>query len=115
MSSGDDVKLFLSESEELVQKIEESILKLEENPDNRKAIQDLFFAFHTLKGLTGMGGLPNLSEFCHNFETFLQKTKENKDSLKNPSEFIEILFESLDIVLNYVEYFRLELKARGFV
>ena len=80
MSSKDDIKLFISEAEDLIQKTEEEILKLEENPKNLKPIQGLFFTFHTLKGLTAMAGFENLSKFCHHFESLLENAKENKVS-----------------------------------
>ncbi|MHA1405593.1 MAG: Hpt domain-containing protein [Candidatus Helarchaeota archaeon] len=57
MPSKEDTKLFLSETEDLIQNIEDSILAFEESAGNIKAVNELFFAFHTLKGLTGMFGL----------------------------------------------------------
>ena len=82
MSSKDDIKLFISEAEDLIQKTEDEILKLEENPKNSKPFKELFFTFHALKGLTAMAGFENLSKFCHHFETFLDNTKEKKVSTK---------------------------------
>ena len=103
MSSNDDIKLFISESEDLIQKTEEEILRLEENPKDLKPIQELFFTFHTLKGLTAMAGFDNLSKFCHHFETFLDNTKENKVSSLKTSDFISMLFESLDVLRNVLK------------
>ena len=80
MSSKDDIKLFISEAEDLIQKTEDEILKLEENPNDLKPIQELFFTFHALKGLTAMAGFDNLSKFCHHFESFLENTKDKKES-----------------------------------
>ncbi len=93
-----DLKLFISETEDLIQQIEDAILQIEENPKDKKPVQDLFFAFHTLKGLTGMVGLENLSQLCHHFESFLEKNKDNKRIMKNPSEFINLLFEGFDVL-----------------
>ena len=98
MISKDDIKLFTDELEELVQKSEDQILKLEEDPSDMKIIQELFYIFHSLKGLTGMAGLANVSKFCHYFETFLEKAKENKTLMEDNKNFIDTLFESLDIL-----------------
>ena len=98
MASVDDMKLFVSEADDLIQKTEEEILKLEENPSNPKPVQELFFTFHTLKGLTAMAGFENLSKFCHHFESFLQNAKDEKVSLSKKSDFIDMLFESLDVL-----------------
>ena len=98
MISKDDIKLFTDELEELVQKSEDQILKLEEDPNDTKIVQELFYIFHSLKGLTGMAGLANVSKFCHYFETFLEKAKENKSLMEDNKNFIDTLFESLDIL-----------------
>ena len=103
MATNDDIKLFISEAEDLIQKTEDEILNLEENPKDSKPIQELFFTFHSLKGLTAMAGFENLSKFCHHFETFLDNTKDQKVSEKKRSEFIEMLFESLDVLKNVIK------------
>ncbi|MEE9376697.1 MAG: chemotaxis protein CheA [Candidatus Lokiarchaeia archaeon] len=103
MSSKDDIKLFISEAEDLIQKTEEEILTLEENPENPKPIKELFFTFHTLKGLTAMAGFENLSKFCHHFESFLENAKENRVSKTKKKNFIEVLFESLDVLRNFIK------------
>ena len=102
MASKEDIKLFINESEDLIQKVEEEVLKLEENPRNKKPIQELFFAFHTLKGLTAMAGFDNVSKFCHFLEDFLNKAKSDKVSTKKISQFISIFFESLDVLKTVV-------------
>ncbi|MFX1454262.1 MAG: chemotaxis protein CheW [Promethearchaeota archaeon] len=98
MSSSDDIKLFISEAEDLIQKTEEEILNIEENPNDLKSVQELFFTFHTLKGLTAMAGFDNLSKFCHHFESFLANAKDKKITLNKKSNFIDMLFESLDVL-----------------
>ncbi|MFX1257349.1 MAG: chemotaxis protein CheW [Promethearchaeota archaeon] len=98
MSSKEDMKLFFSEAEDLIQNIEENILNLEDNPRNDQPVQNLFFIYHTLKGMTAMVGLENLSKFCHHFETFLEKNKEYKERVKRKGEVINFLFKSLDII-----------------
>ncbi|TKJ20765.1 MAG: hypothetical protein CEE43_11930 [Promethearchaeota archaeon Loki_b32] len=102
MSSKDDIKLFISESEDLIQKTEEEILSFEENPENSKPIKELFFTFHTLKGLTAMAGFDNLSKFCHHFESLLENAKEKKVSKSKRQNFIGMLFESLDVLRNFL-------------
>jgi len=103
VTSNDDIKLFISEAEDLIQKTEDEILNLEENPENPKPIKELFFTFHTLKGLTAMAGFENLSKFCHHFETFLNNTKDKKVSTKKRKDFIDMLFESLDVFRNVLK------------
>ncbi|MCK4379903.1 MAG: chemotaxis protein CheA, partial [Candidatus Lokiarchaeota archaeon] len=103
MSSKDDIKLFISESEDLIQKTEEEVLSFEENPENSKPIKELFFTFHTLKGLTAMAGFDNLSKFCHHFESLLENAKEKKVSKSKRQNFVDMLFESLDVLRNFLK------------
>ncbi|MFX0072152.1 MAG: Hpt domain-containing protein, partial [Candidatus Hermodarchaeota archaeon] len=106
MASKEDMKLFISETEDLIQKTEDEVLKLESNPKDPKPIQELYFTFHTLKGLTAMAGFENVSKFCHHFETFLDKAKKDKSLLTKQEEFITFLFESIDLlkmILNRVK------------
>lgn len=98
MASKEDLKLFFNEAEDLIQSIEDDALSFEENPKSDKSIQNLFFAFHTLKGMTAMVGLDNLSKFCHHFENFLEKNKKYKDRVERKEDFVSILFESLDVL-----------------
>ncbi|KKL74714.1 hypothetical protein LCGC14_2062160, partial [marine sediment metagenome] len=103
MSSKEDIKLFISEAEDLIQKTEEEIFKLEDKPDDLKPIQELFFTFHTLKGLTAMAGFLNLSKFCHHFESFLENAKKKKIPVRKRTDFIDMLFESLDVLRNILK------------
>ncbi len=103
MSSKEDIKLFISEAEDLIQKTEEEIFKLEDKPEDLKPIQGLFFTFHTLKGLTAMAGFVNLSKFCHHFESFLENAKKKKIQVSKRTDFIDMLFESIDVLRNVIK------------
>ncbi|MFX1383866.1 MAG: ATP-binding protein [Promethearchaeota archaeon] len=96
--SKDDIKLFISEAEDLIQKVEDEVFKLEKNPNDMKPVQELYFAFHTLKGLTAMASLNNASKFCHYFESFLDKTKDSQIDENQQDDFIRLLFDSLDLL-----------------
>ena len=96
--SKDDLKLFISEAEDLIQKVEDEIFKLEEDPNNSKPKQELYFAFHTLKGLVAMAGLDRASKFCHYFESFLDKSKESSIEEDKVEDFMKLLFDSLDLL-----------------
>lgn len=98
MTSEEDKKLFFSEAEDLIIKLEDNVLKLEQDPEDDKPVQELFFVYHTLKGLTAMVGLNNLSEFTHHFENFLEKNKPKQVRMKQKDEFVNLLFKSLDII-----------------
>lgn len=60
---------FIQEAYELIESIESTALDLESNPDDAELINQLFRAFHTLKGSSGVVGLTSVSDFTHHVES----------------------------------------------
>ncbi len=48
--SADDQGLFLAEVDELLQRVEESLVDLERAPDDRALLNEIFRAAHTING-----------------------------------------------------------------
>ena len=101
--SKEDIKLFINETEELIQKIEDEVFKLEKDPNDTKPVKELYFSFHTLKGLTAMAVLDKTSEFCHHFESFLDESTRNDIPTNKQEDFINLLFDSLDLLRNILK------------
>jgi two-component system chemotaxis sensor kinase CheA len=53
--------VYRQEADELLVEIEEAVLEIEENPEEKEAINRLFRAVHTIKGSGAMFGLKRLS------------------------------------------------------
>ena len=70
------VQTFLTEAEELLANIEQSALSLGEDESPSEAVNQLFRAFHTIKGSGAMCGLIQVSGFTHHVETLLDKVRE---------------------------------------
>jgi len=70
------VQTYLTEAEELLATIEQSALSLAENESPAEAVNQLFRAFHTIKGSGAMCGLVQVSGFTHHVETLLDKVRE---------------------------------------
>ncbi len=70
------IPTFLAEAEELISNIEQSALNLGESESSTEAINQLFRAFHTIKGSGAMCGLLEVSGFTHHVETLLDKVRE---------------------------------------
>ncbi len=67
---------FISEASEQTQAIESLLLELEEQPDNRELLDNLFRCAHTVKGSAGIFGLNKVVDFAHHVETLLDKLRE---------------------------------------
>jgi len=68
---------YRQEAEELLETIEQTVLELEENPDDSEAVNRLFRAMHTIKGSGSMFGFDDIAEFTHHVETVLDKVREH--------------------------------------
>ncbi len=94
MTRQDDpaVITFRHEADDLLLKIESVILVIEENPEDRDAINGLFRAVHTLKGSSGMFGFDEVANFSHGLESILDKVRNSQ---------LAVSRELIDLVLAY--------------
>lgn len=88
--------IFIDESREYVQNLNESLLKLEKNPHDEETINETFRSLHTLKGMAGTMGFENMSKLCHKMEQLLDKVRSKKIVLT--SELLDRLFAGVDMV-----------------
>lgn len=96
-----NLQTFRQEAVELLAKIEEVILVIEEKPQDVDAINGLFRAVHTLKGSSGMFGLTNIAEFSHGLESVLDKVRNKQLSVSR--ELIDLVLayhDQVDLMLN---------------
>jgi len=62
----DDIRAdFLVEAGELMQKLGEQLVELEQRPDDRELLNSVFRAFHTVKGGAGFLQIAPMVELCH--------------------------------------------------
>jgi|YNPMSStandDraft_1061717.scaffolds.fasta_scaffold00069_32 two-component system chemotaxis sensor kinase CheA len=93
---------FLVEAEEMISNMENSIIELEKNKDDRDKINEIFRGAHTIKGSSATLGLTDISQFAHVFEDSLDFIRRNKN-LKITSELIDIILEGIDVLKNLIE------------
>ncbi len=72
------IDCLLQESTETVARAETNILKLEGDPSNKKSIEEVFRAVHTIKGSAAGVGLTGLSSFAHELENLLSEVKKGR-------------------------------------
>ncbi len=73
---------FLSEAEEIIEKLNQDLLRLDEESQGGSVDPDLlngiFRSAHSLKGLSGMFGFTDMTSLAHNLETLLDKLRLGK-------------------------------------
>ncbi|HEY9193293.1 MAG TPA: chemotaxis protein CheA [Methyloversatilis sp.] len=69
---------FFAEADELLIRMEESLLGLESDPDNHELIDEIFRAAHTIKGTAGVFGFDDVVHFTHEVESLLDRIRDGR-------------------------------------
>ena len=93
--------VFLEESKEHLSNLNQQLLTLEKNPGNQAALNEIFRAIHTLKGMSSTMGYEDLADLTHHMEDVLSDLKE--DILQADSQVVDLLFQCLDRVQMTIE------------
>lgn len=86
--------MFLEESMDNLQTLNEALLDLEQEPDNIDKVNEIFRVAHTIKGMAATMGFSNIAELTHKMEDVLSKFREGK--LQVSRNVVTVLFECLD-------------------
>ena len=78
MKGDETLAEFIGETEEGLQKAEETLLRLEEDFEDQKAISSIFRVFHTIKGTAGFLGLSELGSLAHRTEDLMVQVNEGE-------------------------------------
>lgn len=95
------LNMFIEESKDNLQRLNENLLKLENNPDDIQILNEIFRVAHTLKGMAGTMGFVRMQKLTHNIENVLSDIRSG--SIKINSDMVDTLFMCLDALENYVE------------
>ena len=94
-------ELFITESMEQLDHINQTLLILEKNPSDHQALSEIFRTIHTLKGMAATMGFDHITELTHFLENILDKYRTKERDLSSNS--VDILFECLDTLALLVE------------
>jgi two-component system chemotaxis sensor kinase CheA len=72
---------FLEEAQEIIEALNQALVRAEKNPQDAELINDLFRYFHNLKGNSGIIGYVELNELTHEAETYLNRVRKGETSL----------------------------------
>jgi two-component system chemotaxis sensor kinase CheA len=94
--TSDDQALFLAEVDELLQRVEESLVDLERAPDDQGLLNEIFRAAHTIKGSSATIGHTRMAALTHAMETRLDDLRKGTASVT--PDLIEALLKALDVL-----------------
>jgi two-component system chemotaxis sensor kinase CheA len=101
MDTSQYMSMFLEESLDNLQTLNESLLDLEQNPDDTDKVNEIFRVAHTIKGMAATMGFTDLAELTHKMEDVLAEFREGK--LKVTQDVVTVLFDCLDTLEKMVD------------
>jgi len=95
------VKMYVSESQDRLQRMDGLLLTLEQGGAERGAIDTLFREAHSIKGMSASMGYEELAKVSHRMEDFLEQYRGGKGTLERGG--VDLLFEGVDMLRRAVE------------
>ncbi|QEK12253.1 chemotaxis protein CheA [Crassaminicella thermophila] len=94
------LEIFIEESKEHLQNMNQSLLDLENNHKDIELVHEIFRIAHTLKGMSGTMGYTKVANLTHEMENVLQLLRSNE--LELSENIVDLLFECLDMLEGYI-------------
>ena len=95
------LEIFVEETREHLQNLNEHILVLEKEPENMDTINEIFRAAHSLKGMAGTMGYKRMQHLTHNMENVFSEIRNGK--MNASSELVDTIFQCLDALETYLD------------
>ena len=94
MDTNQYMDMFLDESHEHLQSLNDGLLSLEDNMEDTSVVNEIFRNAHTLKGMSATMGFNKIAELTHEMEDVLDLIR--KEQLKLNEDIIDTLFKCVD-------------------
>ena len=101
--------VFLEESKEHLESLNQRLLDLEKDSSNINALNEIFRAAHTLKGMSSTMGFDDLADLTHHMENVLSDLKEG--ILPVNSAVIDTIFQCFDRLQMIID--KIEINGSG--
>jgi Chemotaxis protein histidine kinase and related kinases len=94
------LEIFIDETKEHLQSLNEHLLILEREPDNENTINEIFRAAHSLKGMAGTMGYKRMQRLTHDMENVFSEIRSGNMTVK--ANLVDVLFKGLDALESYL-------------
>ncbi|WP_102028237.1 chemotaxis protein CheA [Salirhabdus sp. Marseille-P4669] len=95
------LEVFIDESNEHLQNINDNLLQLEKDPANLQIVAEIFRSAHTLKGMSATMGYSDLAELTHKMENVLDEVRN--ENIKVTTSMLDVVFEAVEHLETIVE------------
>ena len=86
--------VFIEESKEHLQALNQNLLELEKQPEDIGVVNEIFRSAHTLKGMSATMGYQDLANLTHQMENVLDAIRNHQIKI-NP-DILDIVFDAVD-------------------
>jgi two-component system chemotaxis sensor kinase CheA len=93
---------FIIETSELLEGIDQQLIDLEKDPENRDILNSVFRSVHTIKGASGFLGFQQIVEVAHKAEEVLNKLRQGE--LKITPTRMDALLASADMLTTLMRH-----------
>lgn len=101
MDTNQYMEMFLEESREHLQTLNDCLLELEHNPEDLSVLNEIFRSAHTIKGMSATMGFTEIAELTHEMENVLDLLR--KSQLKANEDIVDTIFKCVDTLEQMVE------------
>jgi two-component system chemotaxis sensor kinase CheA len=95
------LEIFIDETKEHLQSLNEQLLIIEQEPENTETINEIFRAAHSLKGMAGTMGYKRMQKLTHQMENVFSEIRNGK--MKVTPNLVDVLFQCLDALESYLD------------
>jgi two-component system chemotaxis sensor kinase CheA len=101
MDTSDYMPMFLAETGEHLQELNLAVVRLEENPEDRGTVDEIFRIAHSLKGMSATMGFARIAELTHEMENVFELLRQRSGALTR--EAIDTVLACLDALQGAVD------------
>ena len=94
------LEIFIDETKEHLQNLNDQVLILEAEPENIDTVNEIFRAAHSLKGMAGTMGFKRMQRLTHDMENVFSEVRNGK--LNVNADMVDIVFKCLDAIEGYL-------------
>lgn len=94
------LEIFIDETKEHLQTLNDQVLVLEEEPDNIDTVNEIFRAAHSLKGMAGTMGFKRMQRLTHDMENVFSEIRNGKMNVT--PNLVDVVFKCLDAIEEYL-------------
>ncbi len=87
---------FLTETNENLETVDNELVRLERDPNDKPVLDNIFRLVHTIKGTCGFLGLPRLEHVAHAAESMLGEFRDGK--IKVTPQRVTLILQALDCI-----------------